>query len=89
MPLSSQVKKQISQTHGQHANDSGSAEVQIAMLSQRIADLSGHLQTHKHDFHGNRGLMRMVGQRKRLMRYLQRENALKYRELVDKLGIRG
>lgn len=89
MPLSSQTKKQISQTHGQHANDNGSVEVQIAMLSQRISDLSGHMQTHKHDFHSNRGLMKLVGQRKRLMRYLAREDAQKYRDLIEKLGIRG
>ena len=71
------------------ANDTGSPEVQIALLSDRITHLTEHLKVHKKDHHSHRGLLMMVGQRRRLLRYLQREDPERYRALIEKLGIRG
>jgi small subunit ribosomal protein S15 len=89
MPLSKEIKRQIVDDHGRQTEDTGSPEVQIAMLTQRIRDLTEHLKVHKHDFHSERGLMKLVGRRKRLMRYLEREDVEAYRRLIEKLGIRG
>lgn len=72
-----------------HERDTGSVEVQVAALTERIQNLSRHLQTHRKDFHSRRGLMMLVGRRRRLLRYLERENPERHRELVDALGIRG
>ena len=71
------------------SGDTGSPEVQVAILSERIRNLTDHLGTHKKDFHSRRGLLMMVGQRRRLLRYLQREDPERYRALIEKLGIRG
>ena len=68
--------------------DTGSPEVQIALLSRRISELTEHLKTHKHDHHSRRGLLRMVGRRRRLLAYLQREDVERYRAIVAKLGLR-
>ena len=89
MPLTKDVKAAIIAEYGKGENDSGSAEVQIALLTQRIKDLTEHLKTHKHDHHTRRGLLKLVGQRKRLLNYVKNKDIEGYRELIAKLGIRG
>ena len=88
MPLSTDVKKQIMAEYGTSEGDTGSPEVQIALLTQRIKDLTEHLKTHKHDHHSRRGLLLMVGDRRRLLDYLKREDIDRYRSLIDRLGLR-
>ena len=88
MPLASDVKAQIVSEHGAEAGDTGSAEVQVALLSRRISDLTGHLQIHKHDHHSRRGLLLLVGQRRRLLNYLARTDINRYRAIIEKLGLR-
>ena len=88
MPLASDVKAQIVSEHGGTAGDTGSAEVQVALLSRRISDLTGHLQIHKHDHHSRRGLLLLVGQRRRLLNYLARTDINRYRAIIEKLGLR-
>lgn len=87
--LKSEEKKAIMEKFGKDANDSGSAEVQIAMLSQKITELTEHLKINKKDFQGKRGLLMMVGQRKRLLAYVKKQDMQKYRDLIKALGIRG
>jgi small subunit ribosomal protein S15 len=89
MPLSKDVKSEIIAEHKINDTDTGSTEVQIALLTQRIRDLTEHLRTHKHDHHTRRGLLQMVGQRRRLMNYLKKSDVERYRAIVAKLGIRG
>ena len=69
-------------------NDTGSPEVQVAMLSKRIADLTEHLKTHKHDHHSRRGLLLLVGRRRRLLQYLAKKDINRYRQLIERLGLR-
>ncbi len=89
MPLSSDVKSEIITEHGgEQAGNTGSAEVQVAMLSRRISDLTEHLKTHKHDHHSRRGLLLMVGRRRRLLNYLARTDINRYRAIIEKLGLR-
>ncbi len=88
MPLASDVKKQIITEYGSNESDSGSAEVQVAMLSRRISDLTEHLKVHKHDHHSRRGLLILVGQRRRLLGYLQDVDINRYRSLIERLGLR-
>ncbi|MGI8650092.1 MAG: 30S ribosomal protein S15, partial [Rubrobacter sp.] len=68
--------------------DTGSTEVQVAIFSKRISHLTDHLRTHKHDFHSRRGLLKLVGKRRRLLKYLQKEDVERYRALIAKLGLR-
>ena len=68
--------------------DTGSPEVQVAVLTQRIRHLTEHMRTHKHDFHSRRGLLQMVGRRRRLLKYLQKKDVERYRTLIAKLGLR-
>lgn len=75
-------------TYRRHSSDTGSPEVQIALLSNRISHLTGHLQTHKHDHHSRRGLLKMVGQRRRHLEYLRLSDLDRYRQIIDKLGLR-
>lgn len=89
MSLTKEVKAQIIAEYGKDANDSGSTEVQIALLTERIKGLTEHLKSHKSDHHTRRGLLKLVGQRRRLMRYLKAKDIEAYRELVAKLQIRG
>ncbi len=89
MALTKEVKAQIISEFGANDKDSGSTEVQIALLSQRIKDLNVHLKEHTHDHHTRRGLLKLVGQRKRLLTYLKGRDIERYRELIAKLGIRG
>lgn len=87
--LAKEEKKAIIEKHGKNSNDSGSAEVQIALLTQKISELTEHLKMNKKDFQGKRGLLMMVGQRKRLLAYVKKQNLQKYRDLIKELGIRG
>ncbi|MBC3844161.1 30S ribosomal protein S15 [Streptacidiphilus sp. 4-A2] len=88
MALDAAVKKQIMTEFGTKEGDTGSPEVQVAMLSRRISDLTEHLKTHKHDHHSRRGLLLLVGQRRRLLQYLAKKDIERFRKLVDTLGIR-
>lgn len=89
MPLEKDVKSKIVGDHQKHDGDTGSPEVQIALLSQRISDLTEHLRTHKHDHHCRRGLLKLVGQRRRMLNYLRHTDIERYRAIVGKLGLRG
>jgi small subunit ribosomal protein S15 len=88
MPLSKEEKQEHVQRFGKHATDTGSAEVQVAMLTQRINELTEHLRTHKHDHYSRRGLLKLVGRRRRFLNYLQRTNLEGYRALIKELGLR-
>ena len=88
MPLAADVKKQIIDQYGAAAGDTGSPEVQVALLSRRISDLTEHLKTHKHDHHSRRGLLLLVGQRRRLLNYLAKTDISRYRTIIERLGLR-
>lgn len=88
MPLDSAIKKQIIAEYGSSPTDTGSPEVQVAMLSKRISDLTEHLKAHRHDHHSRRGLLILVGQRRRLLQYLARTDIARYRSLIERLGLR-
>ncbi len=88
MPLDSATKTQIMTDHATVANDTGSPEVQVAMLTKRISDLTEHLKSHKHDHHSRRGLLLLVGRRRRLLKYLAAKDITRYRQLIEKLGLR-
>ena len=88
MPLDSAVKKQIIAEYGANETDTGSPEVQVAMLTKRITDLTEHLKVHAHDHHTRRGLLLLVGQRRRMLQYLQRTDIARYRSLIERLGLR-
>jgi small subunit ribosomal protein S15 len=89
MSLDTAEKQELIKTHQVHATDTGSAEVQVAMLSKRISKLSDHLQGNIHDFASRQGLLKMIGKRKRLLTYIKDKNVQKYQDLVKKIGIRG
>lgn len=89
MALEQDRKKTIIEQYRMHETDTGSPEVQIALLTERINYLTGHLKVHKKDHHSRRGLLKMVGQRRGLLTYLSREEPERYRAIVDKLGLRG
>ena len=80
--------QEIISEYGQHDSDTGSPEVQVALLSDRINHLTDHLRTHKSDHHSRRGLLMMVGKRRRLLNYLKREDVERYRQLIARLGLR-
>lgn len=82
------TKEAIISQYGLHEQDTGSAPVQIALLTERIAHLTEHLKAHKHDEHSRRGLLKMVGRRRRLLKYLSEKDHEAYRELIAKLGLR-
>ena len=88
MALTKETKESIIKKYQLDKNDTGSIEVQVALLTERINDLNEHLKVHKHDFHSNRGLLKMVGQRKSLLNYLAKNDVQRYRALVKKLGLR-
>ena len=88
MALTAEQKKEILGSYGLHDSDTGSAEAQVAMLTRRILDLTEHLKQHKHDHHSRRGLMALVGRRRRLLRYLQTIDITRYRSLIERLGLR-
>ncbi|MQA94623.1 MAG: 30S ribosomal protein S15 [Streptosporangiales bacterium] len=88
MSLDTADKKQIMEEYATHEGDTGSPEVQVALLTRRITELTEHLKTHKHDHHSRRGLLLMVGQRRRLLKYLQKTDISRYRSLIERLGLR-
>ena len=88
MALSKTEKVSIVGDFHRHTTDTGSPEVQVALLTQRINKLTEHLKAHKHDEHSRRGLLKLVGQRRRHLNYLSHEDELKYRSIVERLGLR-
>ncbi|WP_291378958.1 30S ribosomal protein S15 [Demequina sp.] len=88
MPLDAATKKSIMTEYATSEGDTGSPEVQVAMLTRRINDLNEHLKEHKHDHHSRRGLLLLVGQRRRLLGYLQKIDIERYRSLIERLGLR-
>lgn len=86
--LSGERKKEIIDAHKRHDGDTGSPEVQIALLTERINYLTEHLRENANDHHSRRGLLKMVGQRRGLLNYLMKKDVVRYREIVNKLGIR-
>ncbi len=89
MSLNTVEKQQLINAHQTHGTDTGSVEVQVAMLSERISKLSKHLQGNNHDFSSRQGLLKMIGRRKRLLNYVREKNEKRYTDLITKLGIRG
>ncbi len=89
MSLTKEQKDQIIEEYKLHEGDTGSPEVQIALLTNRINSVNEHLKAHKKDHHSRRGLLKMVGQRRGLLKYLQNNDIERYRSLIEKLGIRG
>ncbi|MBM7613712.1 30S ribosomal protein S15 [Alkaliphilus hydrothermalis] len=81
-------KKDVIETHKTHENDTGSPEVQIALLTTRINELNDHLKTHKKDYHSRRGLLKMVGKRRNLLNYVKNKDINRYRGIIEKLGLR-
>lgn len=88
MPLLQQQKSDIIERFAQHKGDTGSPEVQVALLTERINGLQHHFEVHKKDHHGRRGLLKMVGQRRRLLEYLRTTNDTRYKALIGTLGLR-
>jgi small subunit ribosomal protein S15 len=88
MPLQVAQKAQVVKTNQRSARDTGSPEVQVALLTERINGLTDHFKTHVKDFHSRRGLLKMVSQRRKLLDYLKRKDADKYRGLIERLGLR-
>ena len=86
--LTAEEKQEIIKTYATHEGDTGSPEVQVALLTKRIADLTEHLKEHKHDHHSRRGLLLMVGDRRRMLDYLKRVDINRYRSLIERLGLR-
>ncbi len=88
MVLSVDAKKGIIEEFKQHDNDTGSPEVQVALLTKRITYLTDHFKEHKHDYHSRNGLLKLVGQRRKLLNYLRRKDVNRYRELISRLNLR-
>lgn len=88
MALQREQKETIITQYQTHPEDTGSPEVQIALLTERILGLTDHLRTHKHDFHSRRGLLKLVGQRRRLLAYLADKDVARYRATITRLGLR-
>ena len=88
MTISKERKAELIKTYGKNEHDSGSAAVQVAILTDRIKELTEHMKSHKKDFHTRRGLLMLVGKRRRLLSYIKKNDINEYRELIAKLGIR-
>ena len=88
MPLDNAVKQEIITQYATGEGDTGSPEVQVALLTRRINDLTEHMKQHRHDFHTQRGLLQLVGRRRRLLRYLEEKDVQRYRALIERLGLR-
>ncbi len=88
MPVQSEKKREIVEKFRRHESDTGSPEVQIALLTERINQLTQHFEVHKKDHHSRRGLMKLVGQRRRLLDYLKSRDIERYRSLIQELGLR-
>ncbi len=89
MSLGTEEKQKLINTHQVHSTDTGSSEVQVAMLTERISKLSQHLQNNIHDFSSRQGLLKMIGQRKRLLGYIRNKSEKRFTDLINKLSIRG
>ncbi|MDR2660935.1 MAG: 30S ribosomal protein S15 [Lactobacillaceae bacterium] len=88
MALTQEAKNQIIKEYARHDGDTGSVEVQVAVLTADINQLNQHMNEHKHDFHSQRGLLKKIGRRRNLLRYLRNEDVTRYRDLIAKLGLR-
>jgi len=88
MALSSDVKEQVMKDFQKAENDTGSTEVQVALLSARVDDLSGHFKAHIHDHHSRQGLLRVINKRRKLLDYLKSKNVDRYKDLISRLGLR-
>ncbi len=88
MPLTKDQKAEIIKKYGRDENDTGRAEVQVALMTERIRELTEHFRSHKKDHHSRRGLLMIVGKRQRLLRYLKEQDVERYRTLIKELGIR-
>jgi small subunit ribosomal protein S15 len=88
VPLDNAVKQEIISQYATGEGDTGSPEVQVALLTRRINDLTEHMKQHRHDFHTQRGLLQLVGRRRRLLRYLVEKDVQRYRALIERLGLR-
>lgn len=88
MALSTEEKKAVLAEYGVHETDTGSPEAQIALLTRRIQQLTEHLKTHQHDHHSRRGLLLLVGRRRRLLKYIAKVDIARYRSLIERLGLR-
>ncbi len=88
MPLDNAVKQEIISQYATGDGDTGSPEVQVALLTRRINDLTEHMKQHRHDYHTQRGLLQLVGRRRRLLRYLEEKDVQRYRALIERLGLR-
>ncbi|GGF10667.1 MULTISPECIES: 30S ribosomal protein S15 [Halobacillus] len=88
MAITQERKQELINEYKTHENDTGSAEVQIAVLTEQITNLNDHLRTHKQDHHSRRGLLKMVGRRRNLLNYLRNKDITRYRELIKSLGLR-
>jgi len=88
MSITPETKQKLINEYARHEGDTGSPEVQVAILTERIRQLTEHLKTHKHDQHSRRGLLKLVGQRRRHLRYISRKDPEAYRELLGRLGLR-
>ena len=86
--MDKETKRTVIEQFGLHEGDSGSTEVQVALLTERITQLTEHLKAHRHDHHSQRGLLKLVGQRRRLLSYLKREDVARYQALIARLGLR-
>jgi len=86
--MDAEQKKTVINAHARHEGDTGSPEVQIALLTSRIEGLTDHFKTHKKDFHSRTGLLKLVGQRRKLLNYLKKTDVQRYRALIEKLGLR-
>lgn len=88
LSISKEKKRELIESFKNHDHDTGSPEVQIAILTERIRNLSRHFETHKHDFNSRRGLLKLVGKRRRLLRYLREKDVERYSNLIERLGLR-
>ncbi len=88
MPQTKEAREKVIVDYRLHESDTGSSDVQVALLTQRINELTEHFKTHTKDHHGRRGLLKMVGQRRRLLDYLKRRDIDRYRQLIERLGLR-
>ena len=88
MVMNAEQKKSVIEVHAKHEGDTGSPEVQVALLTARIEGLTGHFKVHKKDFHSRTGLLKLVGQRRNMLNYLKNKDIQRYRALIEKLGLR-
>jgi small subunit ribosomal protein S15 len=86
--ITKEIKEGIVKEHARSAGDTGSSEIQVAILTERINQLTVHMREHKHDYHSERGLLKLVGQRRRHLAYLNRTDVQRYRDIISKLGLR-